>query len=163
MAAKKAALETAKYGVKAIKQTIRTSVPKPIATREYIEGWKVRETPMSAVIENDYKQAYFIEEGRAPGPAPMAPFLVWARAKLHSNSLGGMTAERLAFLAHRKVTNHGYEARHIVRRTMPKIKMQLQREIRHQMRGLGSKAVKVSRGGYLRVMKNSGYSGGSND
>lgn len=131
---------TARYAIRAIKDTARKTDPRPLATRAYDRGWYLVEHPGQIRIKNSTKQAYYVEHGRRPGPAPYAPFLEWARAKLGAAQLGAgdvaakNRVEQLAFLAWRKVMRVGTRPRKVVARTMPRINRRLRREVNRALK-----------------------------
>jgi hypothetical protein len=145
-----AALETAEYGVNAIKFTISRTTPQPIATKEYKDSWRVKRTRAGAKIENTSKQAYYVEHGRKPGPAPIDPFMEWARAKIGAGRTG-LSVKQLAFLARRKVERFGYKGRHVVKRTVPRIQAFLRKALKRKLAEVGIKAAKMSGRASARV------------
>lgn len=143
---KQACIESAwaavQYGERAIKYTINATDPPPVATKQYKRSWKARQTAEGGVLENKTKQAQWIEAGRAPGPAPLDPFLKWAKTKKIRMSASGepMTVKQLAYLARAKVIRRGFRGRRVMARTVPKITKRLRKELRKRLKAMGLRA-----------------------
>jgi len=76
--------------------------------------WEVTEDAYELVAEiySLEKQALWIEEGRAPGPVPVAPIIEWMLDK-GITPREGETLEQAAFAIARHIAKTGYEGRHV--------------------------------------------------
>ncbi len=124
--------KTARYGHTMVQATIAQTTPKPLASNTYRQAWMVVLTGGGARLTNSAKHAVFVEVGRRPGPAPLGPFLEWARLKRPRSLKAGKYAVAIRRFARRvwqKVMRYGTKGRYPLLRTMPKIQAYAKRTI----------------------------------
>lgn len=74
--------KSARNAVREIRETSRTTSPRPWASGDYETGWKSRNIPRGAEVINTSGHAYYVEVGRKPGKMPPeSPIVRWLIAK----------------------------------------------------------------------------------
>ncbi len=78
---RKAMIETAKFGVKAVHRVIRRTKPKPIAFKKYINSWEWTKTKHGAILGSSVKHAIAVEVDTSPHTPPFDAILAWVKIK----------------------------------------------------------------------------------
>jgi hypothetical protein len=150
---------TAVYGKKAAIRTAKTT-RDPFRIRasgeyQHENNWKIQNVPMGAILSPTTKHALFVERGRKPGKKPpYQSILMWAYQKKIGLRKGGAKhavmgtprTQRIVSAIQFKIAKKGTKGRWPLKRTMPKIAKQAQRELNKAVRAsLGKRPIKRRR------------------